>query len=83
MDIEFEVYPVNDGWEAVSRKYLAIINGKDLDDLLHEIRRWVKIRFPGKNARIVLKTRAGQPRAELYVPGPALPIHINPDMFRV
>ncbi len=83
MDIEFEVYPTNEGWEAVNRKYLALISGRDMDNLIYEIRRWVRVRFPGKNVRIILKTRQGEPKYELYVPGPAMPLRIDPDMFKV
>ncbi len=83
MEVEFEVYPVDGGWEAVCKKYLVVLSGKTLEDLIDEIKRWVKTRFPGKNVRIILRTRMGEPKYELYVPGPAMPIRVDPDMFRV
>ncbi|GEM_PF-5348962 len=82
MDIEFEIYPLNGGWEAVCRKYLVVLDSDDFDDLIYKIRHWVKTRFPGKNVKIILKTRSGVQRSEIYVPGPAAPIRIDPSMFR-
>ena len=83
MDIEFEIYEENGKWVARCKDYLVLLESDSLDGLVDEIRRWVRIRFPGKNVRILLKTRNGEPRFDLYVPGPSLPIKIDPGMFRV
>ncbi len=83
MDVEFEVYEESGKWVARCKDYLVLLESNSLDGLVDEIRRWVRIRFPGKNVKIVLKTRRGEPRFDLYVPGPVLPIKIDPGMFRV
>ena len=83
MDVGFEIYEANGKWFARCKEYLVLLEARSLDDLVDEIRRWAKIRFPGKNVRIVLKTIGGEPRFGRYVPGPVLPIKIDPGMFRV
>ncbi len=83
MEVEFVIRNLGGIWEARCEKYLVILHGDSLEDLVEKIREWVKKRFPGENVRIVLKTLRGELGGELYVPGPARPIRIDPSMFRV
>ncbi len=82
MDVEFEIQQVDGKWQAVCKEYLVILESRDFHDLIDEIRIWVKKRFPDKNVKIILKTSAGDSRSEIYVPGPARPLGIDPSMFR-
>ncbi len=83
MDIEFDIFQTGEKWMGECKKYLVVLEDKTLDGLLDKIEEWVKARFPGENVRIILRNRLGEPRYDIYIPGPARPIEIDPGMFRV